>query len=151
MRTKTIRVLWSEPEPIEKVIDSLRGDEIGLYYITRIFNGQEKSLYIGESISSIKSRLIDHNKHWVHGYSHSKIFVRTGKIIYPRNDIEKAIQHAEKALIFEHGQYGSNILVENTVSTSTYTYTDIYKIINEGNRFELKEIVDMNEHEEMPV
>ena len=65
--------------------------------------------------------------------------------------IQKAIQHAEKALIFEHGQYGSKILIENTVSTSTYSCTDIYKIINEGDRFELNEIVDMNEYEETPV
>lgn len=149
MRTKLIRILWSLPQPIEAVIDSLKGDEIGLYYITRIYNGKEKSLYIGESISSIKSRLIYHNKNWVHNYSHSKIYIRIGKIVYPKQNIESAIQHAEKALIFEHGQFGTKALFENTVSTKTYTYDEIYKIINEGDRFELNYEVDMNNHEDI--
>ena len=149
MRTKIIRILWSLPQPIEAVINSLNGNEMGLYYITRIYNGKEKSLYVGESISSIKSRLIDHNKNWVHNYSHSKIHVRIGKIVYPRQNIESAIQHAEKALIFEHGQHGTKALFENTVSTKTYTYDKIYKIINEGDRFELNYEVDMNNHEDI--
>lgn len=149
MRTKTIRIIWSNPILINDVIESLRNNEIGLYYITRKYNGIEKSLYVGESISSIKSRLIDHDKNWVHNYSHSQIYVRIGKIAYPKQNTEKAIQHAEKAIIFEHGQCGSKILFENTVSTKSYTYDNIYKIINEGNRFELNYIVDMNNHEEI--
>jgi len=149
MRTKLIRILWSLPQPIETVINSLNGEEIGLYYITRTYNGKEKSLYIGESISSIKSRLLDHNKNWVQNYSHSKIYVRIGKIVHPKQNIANAIQHAEKALIFEHGQYGTNALFENTVSTKTYTYDEIYRIINEGDRFELNYEVDMNNHEDI--
>lgn len=146
MKSKIIRIVWSLPQPIEAVIDSLNGNEIGLYYITRTYNGNEKSLYIGESTSSIKSRLLDHDKKWVHNYSHSKIYVRIGKIVYPRQNIATAIHHAEKALIFEHGQYGSKVLPENTISTNTYTYDDVYKIINEGDRFELNYEVDMNNH-----
>ena len=131
------------------MIRTLGEHEIGLYYITRRYNGREKSLYLGESVSSIKNRLKSH-KDWVHGYSHSKIYVRIGKIVYPTNiDKVDAIHHAEKALIFEHGPLGSNVLFENTVSTKSYTYTDIYRIINEGNRFELKPEVDMNEHDDV--
>ena len=104
-------------------------------------------MYIGESISSIKSRLLSH-KNWVHGYSRSEIFVRIGRIVYPKQEVDNAILHAEKALIFEHGQHGTGILIENTVSTSSYSYTDIFKIINEGNRFELLPEVDMQNHEE---
>lgn len=148
MRTKIIRVYWDNPQPIDDLIDSLPDNKIGLYYITRRYNGKESSLYIGESVSSIKSRLRSH-KNWVNEYSHSQIFVRIGSIIYPRNNIENAIQHAEKALIFEHGQYGTKILVENTVSTKGYSYTDIFRIINEGNRFELSAGVDMNNHEDI--
>ena len=147
MHSKIIRVHWTDPRPIDDVISSLSDDEIGLYYITRRFNGKESSLYIGESISSIKNRLMSH-KNWVHGYSHSQIYVRIGYIVYPKNNIVNAIQHAEKALIYEHGQYGTGILIENTVSTSSYTYTDVFKIINEGNLFELLPEVDMQDHEE---
>lgn len=144
-----IKIHWQDPAPIDEVINRLGDHEIGLYYITRKFNGREKSLYLGESVSSIKSRLKSH-KDWVHGYSHSKIYVRIGKIVYPTNiDLVDAIHHAEKALIFEHGPLGSNVLFENTVSTKSYTYTDIYRIINEGNRFELKSEVDMNNHEDV--
>ena len=147
MRTKTIRIQWDNPKPIDEVIAFLPDDEIGLYYITRICRGKESSLYIGESISSIKDRLLSH-KNWVHGYSRSEIYVRIGKIVYPKQEVENAILHAEKALIFEHGQYGTKILIENTVSTTSYSYTDVFKIINEGNRFELKPEVDMREHED---
>ncbi len=69
--------------------------------------------------------------------------------MYPRKNIENAIQHAEKALIFEHGQYGTRDLFENTVSTKTYTYDEIYKIINDGDRFDLDYEVDMNNHEDI--
>lgn len=51
-------------------------------------------------------------------------------------------------MIFEHGELGTGVLFENTVSTRSYNYTDVYKIINEGNRFERKKEVDMNDHEE---
>ena len=147
MRSKIIRVHWADPRPIDDVISSLPDDAIGLYYITRICRGKETSLYIGESISSIKSRLLSH-KNWVHGYSRSEIFVRIGKVVYPKHNVDNAILHAEKALIFEHGQHGAGILIENTVSTSSYSYTDIFKIINEGNHFELLPEVDMQNHEE---
>lgn len=147
MRTKTIRIQWDNPGPIDEVIAFLPNDEIGLYYITRLCRGKESSLYIGESISSIKSRLQSH-KNWVHGYSRSEIYVRIGRVVYPKHEIENAILHAEKALIFEHGQYGTKILIENTVSTGSYSYTDVFKIVNEGDYFELKPEVDMREHEE---
>ena len=42
----------------------------------------------------------------------------------------------------------AKVLFENTVSTQSYTYSDVYKIINEGCRFELKYEVDMNTHED---
>lgn len=147
MRSKIIRVHWADPRPIDDVISNLLGDEIGLYYITRICRGKESSLYIGESISSIKDRLLSH-KGWVHGYSRSEIYVRIGSIVYPRQNVENAILHAEKALIFEHGQHGTKILIENTVSTVSYSYTDVFKIVNEGDYFELKPEVDMRAHED---
>lgn len=147
MRSKIIRVHWTDPRPIDDVISSLSDDEIGLYYITRICRGKESSLYIGESFYSIKDRLLSH-KGWVHGYSRSEIYVRLGRIVYPKQEVENAILHAEKALIFEHGQYGTKILIENTVSTASYSYTDVFKIVNEGDYFELKPEVDMRAHED---
>ena len=147
MRERVIRILWTGPVQIDEAISTLSDDAIGLYYITRRFNGKESSLYIGESISSIKNRLLSH-KSWVHDYSHSQIYVRIGRIVYPRQEVENAILHAEKALIFEHGQYGTKILIENTVSTASYSYTNVFKIVNEGDYFELKPEVDMREHED---
>lgn len=69
--------------------------------------------------------MIPHNA-WVHGYSHN----------------------AEKTLIFERSQYGTKILVKNTVPTGSYSYTDIVNIINKGDHVELKSIVDMWGHED---
>lgn len=50
MRTKIIRITWSNPEPIDDVIASIPEHQIGLYYITRKFNSKETSLYLRESI-----------------------------------------------------------------------------------------------------
>ena len=147
MKTENIKIKWSDPIRIEDAIQILT-DEIGLYYITRTYHSKEKSLYLGKSDSSIKRRLIDHDKHWVHKYSHSKIYVRIGTITEPKIITPSVISHAESALIYEHGQYGTKILFENTQSTNSYSYDIVYKIYNEGNYFELKPIVDMNDHEE---
>jgi len=147
MRTKTIRIKWSDPVRIEDAIQN-SADMIGLYYITKTYNEKEKSLYLGKSDTSIKDRLIWHDKNWVHNYSHSKIWVRLGRIVYPYPPSPTVIDHAEKALIHEHGQYGTKVLFENTQYTNSYSYTDIYRIINEGNYFELSPVVDMNDHED---
>jgi len=147
MKTKAILIKWSNPIRIEDAIENSK-DMIGLYYITRSFKGVEKSLYVGRSDTSVISRLVSHNKNWVHEYSHSKIWVRFGKIIYPRKITSEIIDHAEKALIYEHGIYGTKKLIENTQFTKTYRYKNVYKVINTGNHFELKRKVDMNDHED---
>ena len=60
-------------------------------------------------------------------------------------DIKEAIRHAEKALILDH----SNVLCDNTASTKSYCYDELYRIYNEGDIFELKPIVDMNDQAEL--
>lgn len=147
MKTVNIKIEWSNPIPIEDAI--VQPDiDVGLYYITKTCRGKETSLYIGKSDSSVKNRLAWHDRNWVHLYSRSKIWIRLGKIVEPKKITPKIIDHAEKALIFEHGANGTKILRENTQYISSYSYSNIYKIINTGNHFELKPIVDMNTHED---
>ena len=45
------------------------------------------------------------------------------------------IDHAESAILYEQ----SNVFYENTCKTKSYTYTELYRIENIGNIFELKE------------
>ena len=40
------------------------------------------------------------------------------------------------------------MLCDNTASTKSYSYDELYRIYNEGDIFELKPIVDMKEHTE---
>lgn len=143
MRDKIIRIEWSDPLLIEDAISSPLSLQAGLYYITRLFGTKETSLYIGKATETIRQRLKSHNKNWVHDYR-GKVFVRLGKIIYPKIVDAELIDHAESALIFEHG----DILTDNTDKRFTYSYTDLYRIENIGNRFELKEKVRMHEHKE---
>lgn len=147
VKVKSLHINWSDPKPIDEVIDDLSG-EIGLYYITKLYNGVETSLYIGKSDSSTKRRLRSHRKEWTHLYSHSAIMVRIGTITYPKIINNDMINDAESALIFEHGCgiYGTKELVENTDKISSYSYNDLYRIKNYGNRFHLKPIVDMSCH-----
>lgn len=143
IRDKIIRIVWSDPLLIEDAISSPLSLQAGLYYITRLFGAKETSLYIGKATKTIRQRLKSHNENWVHDYR-GKIFVRLGKIIHPKNVDAELIDHAESALIFEHG----DILTDNTDKRFTYSYTDLYRIENIGNCFELKEKVRMHEHEE---
>ena len=140
---KEIHIRWDTPVPFEEAIEALGGREIGLYYITRMYNKKETGLYLGESTYSIKHRLKAH-RDWVYTYSHSKIYVRIGRAQASGGDIKEAIRHAEKALILDH----SNVLCDNTASTKSYSYDELYRIYNEGDIFELKPIVDMKEHTE---
>lgn len=146
-KAKSLHINWSDPKPIDDIIEDL-SDEIGLYYITRLYNGVETSLYIGKSENATKSRLRSHRRDWTYHYTHSKILVRIGTITYPKLISDDMINDAESALIFEHGCgiYGTKVLVENTDKIHSYNYNDLYRIKNYGNRFQLKPIVDMSCH-----
>jgi hypothetical protein len=133
---------------IDEAISEMQDGEIGLYYITKMHYGKERSLYIGKSTYCIKERLRAFVVNRMVGLS-NRHFVRIGRISMPGNFDKSVIDHAEKALIYEHGENVLNILDNNVMSTKTYCYTDLYRIYNEGDIFELKPIVDMNEHPEL--
>lgn len=139
MRDKIIRIEWSEPLLIEDAIESPASYHAGLYYLTRLFGTKETSLYIGKATNTIRERLKSHRKEWVYEYR-GKIFVRLGTIIYPRLVDAEIIDHAESALIFEH----SGILTDNTDKRFTYSYSDLYRIENTGDYFELKQHIRMH-------
>ncbi|WP_458863622.1 GIY-YIG nuclease family protein [Acidaminobacterium chupaoyuni] len=141
MWDRIIRIEWLEPLLIEDAIASPLSRQAGLYYITRLFGTKETCLYIGKSANTVRQRLKAHNKDWVHDYR-GKIFVRLGKIVYPNVVDAELIDHAESALIFEHG----DILTDNTDKRLTYSYSDLYRIENIGNCFELKKKIRMHNH-----
>ena len=70
--------------------------------------------------------------------------MRIGEVIYPKDADATIIKHAESAILLEQG----NVFFENTSQTNTYSYTDLYRIENEGDIFELKPKIRMHEHEE---
>lgn len=141
MRKKKIRIHWSAPILLEEAMHSPLVLQSGLYYITRIFGSHETSLYLGKATRTIKERLAAHNRDWLPLYR-GKIYVRIGQIVYPREIDEELIDHAESALIFEHG----DIFTDNTDKRFSYSYSDLYVVENTGDYFELHPIVDMYEH-----
>ena len=141
MRDKIIRINWSEPMQIDEAIELEDSLQSGLYYITRILHGKETSLYIGKATRTIRERLICHRKEWLSNRYGEKN-VRLGRIIYPYNVDSEIIDHAESAIIFEHG----DILIDNTDKIKTYSYSELYQIQNVGNLGELKETVCMHNH-----
>lgn len=141
MRHSIIRIHWNEPLLIEDAIESSLSLQSGLYYITRLFGAKETSLYIGKASRTIRERLHSHD--WVHDYR-GKIYVRIGEIVYPSYYDEDIIDHAESALIFENG----DILVDNTDKIKSYSYSQLYRVENIGDYFELKDAADMYSHPE---
>ena len=141
MRDKIIRILWSEPAPLDLAMSMIGSQQPGLYYITRLWGSHETSLYIGKASRTIRERLEDHKKHWLHLYS-GQILVRLGHIVYPTVFDAELLDHAESALIFEHG----DILTDNTSKRNSYSYSELYRIENTGNIGELKRSFRMQNH-----
>lgn len=151
MRDKIIRIQWSDPLLLDDAIASDLSKKQGLYYITRVFGKKETSLYLGiaRKNNMIKHRLEGHRDCWLPEYR-GKIYVRIGIIIYPKiSDVEKKadiIDHAESAILFEpeHGK----MFPENISKRKTYSYSELYRIENTGNIYQLKPIIRMHEHED---
>ena len=144
MRDKIIRILWSEPILVDDMIQADESYQPGLYYITRVLHGKETSLYIGKASRTVRERLIDHSRgrnEWLSNRYGEK-YVRLGKIIYPLNPDSEVIDHAESALIFEHG----DILIDNTDKRNTYSYSELYQVQNIGNIGQLKQVIRMHNH-----
>lgn len=144
MRDKIIRINWSEPLELNELLVSPTAEIQGLYYITREFGSNETSLYLGIATgnNTIKKRIRNHKKEWLYKYR-GRIYVRVGKIIYPKVFDDSMIDHAESAILYEQ----SNVFFENTCKTKSYSYTDLYRIENIGDIFELKDTIRMHEQE----
>lgn len=151
MRDKIIRISWSEALPLEDAITSELAKIQGLYYITRVFGKKETSLYLGiaRKSNTIKHRLEGHRDWWLPSYR-GKIYVRIGNIVYPKvSDIDKKselIDHAESAILFDPRH--KNLFPENISKRKSYTYTELYRIENIGDIFELEPQIRMYEHED---
>lgn len=144
MRDKIIRIYWSDPVLVDEMIESENSLQAGLYYITRMLHGKETSLYIGKATRTVRERLIDHRRgrnEWLTNRYGEK-YVRIGRIIYPHHVDSEIIDHAESALIFEHG----DMLIDNTDKTQTYSYSELYQVQNIGNTGQLKDVVRMHNH-----
>ena len=153
MKDKIIRIHWSQPLSFNDAIKSEASKVQGLYYITRIFGNKETSLYLGIATknNTIRNRLKGHNEHWLYMYR-GKICVRIGTIIYPKNlsfDIKnRLIDHAESAILFEPKH--KKLFPENVCKRNSYTYSDLFRIENVGDIFQLSPKIRMHEHEEAP-
>ncbi len=147
MRDKIIRIYWNTALPLDDAIESNLSKTQGLYYITRVFGNKETSLYMGIATknNTISHRLKGHKDSWLNLYR-GQIKVRIGHIIYPKAITASIIDHAESAIIFE---MGNDIFFENTSKTKSYSYTDLYRIENEGDIFEIKPKIRMHEHEDV--
>lgn len=153
MKDKIIRINWSDPLPFNEAINSELSKTQGLYYITRVFGSKETSLYLGIATknNTIHNRLKGHNERWLYMYR-CKIYVRIGTIVYPKcsdsDEKTKIIDHAESAILFE--PIHANLFPENVCKRKSYTYSDLYRIENIGNTFQLSPKIRMYEHEEAP-
>ncbi|MBQ4100982.1 MAG: hypothetical protein IJC83_05495 [Oscillospiraceae bacterium] len=145
-RDKIIRIFWNEKIPIDEAIASDLSNTQGLYYITRVFGEKETSLYVGIATSHniIRRRLKAHKSWWLKSYR-GQIYVRIGEIVYPRNYAKETIEDAESAILFD--QSHKDLFPENVAKRSSYHYTELYRVENIGDIFELSESIRMYDHE----
>ncbi len=150
MSDKNIRIYWYPPLPLNDAIENELSKEQGLYYITRIFGTKETSLYIGKASwsNTIANRLRDHRDHWLQAYR-GKLFVRVGHVIYPRNlDMDEEasiIDHAESAMLYDRSH--RKLFPENVYKRKSYTYSEIYSIVNLGDSYQLSTVIKMQDQE----
>jgi len=71
-------------------------------------------------------------------YYRGNIQIRIGKIIYPHNPTDEMIYDAESAIV-----YNNNFLLDNRAKINSYTYTELYRIENIGDIFEIPPIIQM--------
>ena len=146
MRDRIIRIYWNDPLPLNEAITSELAKTQGLYYITRVFGTNETSLYLGIATreNTISNRLRSHRDKWLPAYR-GQIYARIGQVIYPRNYDALVINHAESALLYapEH----KLLFPENVAKRGSYSYTNLYRIENVGNHFELESIIRMHDQE----
>ena len=151
MRDRIIRIHWSDPIQFDDAIKSDATKIQGLYYITRVFGNKETSLYVGIATknNTIKHRLEWHRDSWLYEYRGKK-YVRIGTIVYPNLDDmyenSMIIDHAESAILLEPKH--KKLFAKNIGKRKTYTYSELYRIENIGNIFELQEKIRMHEHED---
>lgn len=101
---KEITIKWSYPVEYDRVLQSERMDEIGLYYVSRVFGGTETLLYIGKSINSFGTRLRAHKDNGKFDKIRGAKLVRLGIIVEPEDltpyEMKGYINDAERTIIF---------------------------------------------------
>ena len=151
MRDRIIRIFWHPPLPLEEALKDKRTARQGLYYITWVFGGQEISLYLGIARyqNTIRRRLESHWSSWLEEYRRGALLVRIGQIVYPRDKnaeiMGEIIDHAESAILY-HPDH-RELFPENVGKRSSYSYSHLYRVENEGDRFQLAPVIRMHEQE----
>ena len=151
MRNMIIRGQWSHPIALEDAFWDDRTNAQGLYYITRCWNNREtKSLYLGIARynNTIRKRLKAHYINWL-PEKRGQIQVRIGQIIYPyglnEDEMATVIYDAESALLYDEKH--KDLFPENIDKRKSYHYTNLYRVENQGDIFELSPSVRMHDQE----
>ena len=149
MKDKIIRIYWHKPLELSEAMSNDLSKIQGLYYITRMFGDKETSLYLGIARyeNTIRHRLRGHDNTWLSSYRGKK-FVRIGEIVYPKytdnHKLADIIYDAESAILFEPAH--KNLFPANIDKRNSYSYSDLYRIENTGDIFELQSSIRMHEH-----
>ncbi len=139
---RTIKLYWSAPIEINELLSSDEANDVGIYYITRLFGTKETDIYIGKSTVSFKSRLEAHylKDKWLSEYR-GQIYVRLGRIISPNwyewEKHKKLIGEVESLLIYNM----RDIISENTVNMKSVNISEDTVIINYGHSGELPKTI----------
>lgn len=132
-----ITIKWSYPVEYDTAMQSEKKNNIGLYYISRVFGGNETLLYIGKTIHSFESRLKSHKDRFIDLYRGKK-YVRLGEVVEPKEvspyELKGYINDAEKTIIFYIANEMKDELPENVTSKSSTCPDEDLIITNIGYR-----------------
>ena len=135
---RRVTIDWSYPKEIDSILQDVRMQDIGIYYITRKFGHSVSNLYIGKTIYSFQSRLESHRWFWTDNYRGRKE-VRLGTIVKPKyietEDLYQLISDVEATLIY----LMSDTLIHNSKCTVSCNPSQRLLITNTGWRGDLPE------------
>ena len=141
---KHITIKWSYPTEIDQILQTEDMNDIGIYYISRVFGKKESILYIGKTTHSFGSRLESHKEKWLDKYKGTK-YVRLGRIVHPRFIFSKKrkalINDAERTIIFYLSNLDEQGLIANIASTKSTAVEHTLKIKNIGYKGQLPKVL----------
>ena len=135
-RLQNVTIHWSYPIILENIDTLWKNKQFGIYYISRVFNGTESPIYIGETKRDFITRINEHYKTVSDFFNKRGLKkIRLGTIVKPQTlssykeddkEIKHLLQVIESRLVeyLFNNNYGKTLCNKRQVGS----YSEWYKV-----------------------